>query len=169
MQSIRFIRHSWVCNTAALWFTACRGRATYKKYMTKIKTHLYDAAVYLTSEEACALYLQTVVDESEGDPMMIVTALGEIARARGWWKTLTSAPARRFSHLCFATPAHIQPFNLSPDEAGFGMTNLRKMEYLGASISKAFRWRHPNGCKPFMLCNAGQYSCFQLVIPNGFM
>jgi probable addiction module antidote protein len=51
--------------------------------MTKIKTHLYDAAVYLTSEEACALYLQAVIDESEGDPTMIVTALGEIARARG--------------------------------------------------------------------------------------
>ncbi len=51
--------------------------------MAKIKTNLYDAAAYLTSEEDCALYLQAVIDESEGDPTMIVTALGEIARARG--------------------------------------------------------------------------------------
>jgi DNA-binding phage protein len=42
--------------------------------MAKIKTHLYDAASYLTSEEDCALYLQAVIDEFEGDPTMIVTA-----------------------------------------------------------------------------------------------
>ncbi len=51
--------------------------------MAKTKTRPYDAAAYLTSEEDCALYLQAVIDESEGDPTMIVTALGEIARARG--------------------------------------------------------------------------------------
>jgi probable addiction module antidote protein len=51
--------------------------------MAKTKTRPYDAAVYLTNEEDCALYLQAVIDESEGDPTMIVTALGEIARARG--------------------------------------------------------------------------------------
>jgi probable addiction module antidote protein len=51
--------------------------------MAKIKTYLYDAAAYLVTEEDCALYLQAVVNESEGDPMMIVTALDEIARARG--------------------------------------------------------------------------------------
>lgn len=50
--------------------------------MAKIKTHLYNAATYLTNEEDCALYLHAVNDESEGDPTMIVTALGEIARAR---------------------------------------------------------------------------------------
>ena len=51
--------------------------------MAKIKTRPYDAAAYLTNKEDCALYLQAVIDESEGDPAMIVTALGEIARARG--------------------------------------------------------------------------------------
>jgi probable addiction module antidote protein len=50
--------------------------------MAKIKTHLYDAAAYLANEEDCALYLQAVIDESEGDPTMILIALGEIARAR---------------------------------------------------------------------------------------
>lgn len=51
--------------------------------MAKTKTHLYDAAAYLTSEEDCALYLQAVINESEGDSTMTVTALGEIARVRG--------------------------------------------------------------------------------------
>jgi probable addiction module antidote protein len=51
--------------------------------MAKTKTHLYDAAVYLTSEEDCALYLQAVINESKDDPTMIVTASGEIVRARG--------------------------------------------------------------------------------------
>lgn len=51
--------------------------------MTKTKTRPYDAAAYLKTEEDCALYLQAVFDESDGDPTIIVTALGEIARARG--------------------------------------------------------------------------------------
>lgn len=51
--------------------------------MGKIETHPYDAAAYLKSEEDCALYLQAVIDESEGNPAMIVAALGDIARARG--------------------------------------------------------------------------------------
>jgi probable addiction module antidote protein len=51
--------------------------------MAKIKTQVYNADSYLTGEEDCALYLQAVIDESEDDPTMIVTALGEIARARG--------------------------------------------------------------------------------------
>lgn len=49
----------------------------------KTKTRLYDAANYLKTEEDCALYLQAIIDESEGDPALIVEALGDIARARG--------------------------------------------------------------------------------------
>ena len=51
--------------------------------VTKTKTRPYDAAAYLKTEEDCALYLQAVIDESEGDPALIVAALGDIARARG--------------------------------------------------------------------------------------
>ncbi len=51
--------------------------------MAKTETRPYDAAAYLKNEEDCALYLQAVIDESDGDPAVIVAALGEIARARG--------------------------------------------------------------------------------------
>lgn len=51
--------------------------------MPKTKTRTYDAASYLKTEEDCALYLQAVIDESDGDPALIVEALGDIARARG--------------------------------------------------------------------------------------
>ena len=51
--------------------------------MAKTKTRPYDAAAYLKSEEECAMYLQAVIEESDGEPEMIVAALGEIARARG--------------------------------------------------------------------------------------
>ena len=51
--------------------------------MKKVKTRPYDAAAYLKTEADCALYLQAVIDEADGDPVMVVTALGEIARARG--------------------------------------------------------------------------------------
>lgn len=51
--------------------------------MSKTKTRPYDAAAYLKSEKDCAFYLQAVIDEAEGDPSLIVAALGDIARARG--------------------------------------------------------------------------------------
>lgn len=51
--------------------------------MPKTKTRPYDAAAYLKTEEDCALYLQAVIDESDGDPSLMVAALGDIARARG--------------------------------------------------------------------------------------
>lgn len=51
--------------------------------MTKVATRPYDAASYLKTDADCALYLQAVIDEADGDPAMVVTALGEIARARG--------------------------------------------------------------------------------------
>ena len=51
--------------------------------MPKTKTRPYDAAAYLRTEEDCALYLQAAIDESDGDPSLMVAALGDIARARG--------------------------------------------------------------------------------------
>ena len=51
--------------------------------MAKVATQVYDAASYLKTDADCALYLQAVIDEADGDPGMVVTALGEIARARG--------------------------------------------------------------------------------------
>ncbi len=51
--------------------------------MPKTKTRRYDAAAYLKTEEDCALYLQAAIDEADGDPSVIVAALGDIARARG--------------------------------------------------------------------------------------
>ena len=49
----------------------------------KLKPHPYDAAAYLKTEQECALYLQAAIDESDGDPALVITALGDIARARG--------------------------------------------------------------------------------------
>lgn len=51
--------------------------------MAKTKTRPYDAAAYLKSEADCALYLQAVMEEADGDSALVVSALGEIARARG--------------------------------------------------------------------------------------
>ncbi len=51
--------------------------------MSKTKTRPYDAAAYLKNEADCALYLQAVMEEADGDPALVVSALGEIARARG--------------------------------------------------------------------------------------
>ena len=49
----------------------------------KLYTRPYDAAAYLKTEQECALYLQAAIDESDGDAVMVVAALGDIARARG--------------------------------------------------------------------------------------
>lgn len=49
--------------------------------MSKLKTRPFDAASYLTSEEAMAQYLSVVVEE--GNTALLAAALGDIARARG--------------------------------------------------------------------------------------
>lgn len=49
----------------------------------KIKTIPWDSAEHLKTEEDIALYLDAMIEESEGDPASIVVALGSIARARG--------------------------------------------------------------------------------------
>ncbi len=49
----------------------------------KLQTRPYDAAAYLKSEKDCALYLQAAIDESDGEPAVVVAALVDIARARG--------------------------------------------------------------------------------------
>ncbi|NLF07368.1 MAG: putative addiction module antidote protein [Pirellulaceae bacterium] len=49
--------------------------------MVKHKTKPYDAAEYLESEEDAAEYLQAAFED--GDPAVVVHALGNIARARG--------------------------------------------------------------------------------------
>ena len=49
----------------------------------KLDTRPYDAAAYLKTEQDCALYLQAAIDESDSDAALVVTALGDIARARG--------------------------------------------------------------------------------------
>jgi len=43
----------------------------------------FDAAEYLKTEEDMALYLDAMIEESNGDPRMIAVALGDIAKARG--------------------------------------------------------------------------------------
>ncbi len=49
--------------------------------MAKTKTRPYDAAEYLETEADMAAYLQAVLEE--GEPALVVHALGNIARARG--------------------------------------------------------------------------------------
>ncbi len=49
----------------------------------KIKTIPWDSAEYLKTEEDMALYLEAMIEESNGDPASIAVALGNIARAKG--------------------------------------------------------------------------------------
>ena len=49
--------------------------------MVKTRTRLYDAAEYLKTPKDLADYLEAVLED--GDPRVIVHALGNIARARG--------------------------------------------------------------------------------------
>jgi probable addiction module antidote protein len=49
--------------------------------MAKTKTRRYDAAEYLETAEDMAAYLEAALED--GEPAVIVQALGAIARARG--------------------------------------------------------------------------------------
>ncbi|MEN6407373.1 MAG: addiction module antidote protein [Thermoguttaceae bacterium] len=63
--------------------------------MAKTKTKQYDAAEYLESEEHIAAYLQAALDD--GDPALVVHALGNIARARGMSQIARQTGLRRES------------------------------------------------------------------------
>jgi probable addiction module antidote protein len=49
--------------------------------VSKLKTTVWDPAEHLESEEDIAAYLEAAFEE--GDPSLIATALGDIARAKG--------------------------------------------------------------------------------------
>ena len=48
---------------------------------TKIKTHVWDPAEHLVTDEDMAAYLEAALQE--GDAALIAAALGDIARAKG--------------------------------------------------------------------------------------
>lgn len=54
-----------------------------------MKCSRFDIEDYLDSDEACAAYLSAVWDEK--DPDFVLTALGDISRARGMEKTAREA------------------------------------------------------------------------------
>jgi probable addiction module antidote protein len=51
--------------------------------MTKTKTSVFDVAEYLTTPKEMAAYLESCIQESNGDANFIAKALGNIARAKG--------------------------------------------------------------------------------------
>ncbi len=63
--------------------------------MAKTKTKPYDAAEYLETEEDMAAYLQAAFEE--GNPAVVIHALGNIARARGMSQIARQTGLRRES------------------------------------------------------------------------
>jgi probable addiction module antidote protein len=63
--------------------------------MAKSKTKPYDAAEYLETDDDMAAYLQSALEE--GDPRLIIHALGNIARARGMAQIARDTGLRRES------------------------------------------------------------------------
>ncbi len=59
------------------------------------KTKPYDTAEYLTTEEEMAAYLEAAL--AEGEPSLVVEALGMIARARGMTQLARDTGLRRES------------------------------------------------------------------------
>jgi probable addiction module antidote protein len=63
--------------------------------MAKSKTKKYDAAEYLETEDDMAAYLQAAFED--GDPALVIHALGNIARARGMSQIARETGLRRES------------------------------------------------------------------------
>jgi probable addiction module antidote protein len=51
--------------------------------MRTTKTTRYDVSEHLRTPEEMAAYLESVLEESNGDASMVAKAIGDIARARG--------------------------------------------------------------------------------------
>lgn len=77
--------------------------------MKKIKTHIFDTAEFLTSEKDMAAYLEEAL--SEGDPSLVVQALGAIAKARGMAKIAKDTGLRRESLYKALSPEGNPEFN----------------------------------------------------------
>lgn len=89
----------------------------------RVKTHPFDPAAYLDSEEAIAAYMTEALDSN--DPGFIADALGVIARARGMTQVARDAGLSRES-LYRA---------LSPDGNPELSTLLRVLAVLGLQLS----------------------------------
>ena len=63
--------------------------------MMKIKTKVWDPALHLDSREAVANYLEAAIED--GDPSLIVAALGNVARSRGMSQVARDAHLTRAS------------------------------------------------------------------------
>jgi len=62
--------------------------------MKKIVTTRYDVAEHLRTPEEMAAYLETCIEESNGDAAFIAKALGDIARAKGMSQVARDAGLR---------------------------------------------------------------------------
>jgi probable addiction module antidote protein len=65
--------------------------------MRKTKTTRYDVAEHLRTPEEMAAYLESCLDEANGDAAFIAKALGDIARARGMAQVARDAGLSRES------------------------------------------------------------------------
>ena len=65
--------------------------------MTKTVTSPYDVAEHLRTPEEMAAYLETSIEEADGDAAFIAKALGDIARAKGMSQVACDAGLSRES------------------------------------------------------------------------
>jgi probable addiction module antidote protein len=63
--------------------------------MKKVKTRIYDASEYLKTEADINAYFEAALEE--GDPSLVVQALGNIAKARGMTEIAHKTGLRRES------------------------------------------------------------------------
>ena len=76
-----------------VWSTVCRLRKD--TAVTKTQTRPWDAADYVKTEGDIVAYIDAALDD--GDPMLIATALGDVARVRGMTKVAVDAGLGRES------------------------------------------------------------------------
>jgi len=65
--------------------------------MRKTKTTRYDVAEHLRTPTEMAAYLESVLDESNGDASLVAKAIGDIARAKGMSQVAKDAGLSRES------------------------------------------------------------------------
>ena len=97
--------------------------------MSKSTLTVFDASEYLDSDEAIAGYLQAVLED--GDPDLLLAALGDIARAKGMAEIARSAGLGRESLYKALSPGAKPRFD----------TVLRVVRALGIDLVPAVRER----------------------------
>ena len=116
----------------------------------KLQTHPYDAAAYLKSEKDCALYMQAAIAESDGEPAIVVAALGDIAHPPLAVMGYDATKRLRYIGNRYTIPTMIKSFRCAETEALFNRKRVKRFVNVEAVARRKLNLVHAASSLSFL-------------------